>query len=168
VFGVAELLRNSPNYQRSISNLGYYTTVGDYADVKAWADFRSGARRGRSASGGRASTSSRATRTSTGSSTATSRSPTTGSRRAAQRRTSWQHAQAFNQNRRFTPTSNLTQNTLRSSGEPVHARHGALGTIASNDLQDRVRAPVSASTRRLGAALPPGGRSASSTSRPSI
>jgi hypothetical protein len=43
-FGVAELVRNSPTYRRSVDNLGYYFALSDYADARAWIDWRSGAR----------------------------------------------------------------------------------------------------------------------------
>ena len=43
-FGVAELLRNSPTYRRSIDNLGYYFAINDYMDATASVDWRSGAR----------------------------------------------------------------------------------------------------------------------------
>lgn len=46
IFGPAELLRNSPTYQRSVRHFGYYTDLGDYADVSTWIDYRSGARPG--------------------------------------------------------------------------------------------------------------------------
>ncbi|HEY0971711.1 MAG TPA: putative LPS assembly protein LptD, partial [Gemmatimonadales bacterium] len=43
-FGVAELVRNSPSYRRSVDNLGYYFAISDYADARVWLDWRSGAR----------------------------------------------------------------------------------------------------------------------------
>ncbi len=46
VFGPAELLRNSPTYQRSVRHFGYYTAINDYADASTWIDYRSGARPG--------------------------------------------------------------------------------------------------------------------------
>ena len=42
-FGVAELVRNSENYRRSIDELGYYFAVSDYSGASAWVDWRSGA-----------------------------------------------------------------------------------------------------------------------------
>jgi hypothetical protein len=145
VFGVAELLRNSPNYQRSISNLGYYTTVGDYADVKAWADFRSGARPGPFGVGRTSlnveSRYKNIDRFIDGNVAVAYDRQTNGLRNA---RVSWQHAQAFNQNRRFTANVNLAQNTQVQRQNQFTAA-GALGTIASNlNLQDRF-GPVSAS-----------------------
>ncbi|HEU4632105.1 MAG TPA: putative LPS assembly protein LptD [Gemmatimonadaceae bacterium] len=43
-FGIAELVRNSSTYRRSIENLGYYFAISDYADASVWLDWRSGAR----------------------------------------------------------------------------------------------------------------------------
>ncbi|HYW33224.1 MAG TPA: putative LPS assembly protein LptD [Gemmatimonas sp.] len=43
-FGIAELLRNSPSYRRSISNIGYFFAISDYMNAEASFDWRSGAR----------------------------------------------------------------------------------------------------------------------------
>lgn len=43
-FGVAELLRNSPSYRRSVSNIGYFFAINDYMNAEASFDWRSGAR----------------------------------------------------------------------------------------------------------------------------
>ena len=43
-FGVAELLRNSPTYRRTVENLGYYFALNDYMDAQVTLDWRSGAR----------------------------------------------------------------------------------------------------------------------------
>ena len=43
-FGVAELLRNSPTYRRTVDNLGYYFAINDYMDAQVSLDWRSGAR----------------------------------------------------------------------------------------------------------------------------
>lgn len=42
-FGVGELVRNSSNYRRSISNIGYYFALSDYMDTQMSFDWRSGA-----------------------------------------------------------------------------------------------------------------------------
>ncbi|MHB1225745.1 MAG: putative LPS assembly protein LptD, partial [Gemmatimonadaceae bacterium] len=42
--GVAELVRNSPDYQRSVERLGYYFAISDYFDASVWLDWHSGAR----------------------------------------------------------------------------------------------------------------------------
>ncbi len=43
-FGIAELLRNSPSYRRSVSNIGYFFAINDYMNAEASFDWRSGAR----------------------------------------------------------------------------------------------------------------------------
>ena len=43
-FGVAELIRNSPGYRRSVDNFGYYFAISDYMDASVWLDWRSSAR----------------------------------------------------------------------------------------------------------------------------
>jgi len=43
-FGVAELLRNSPSYRRSVANIGYFFAINDYMNAEASFDWRSGAR----------------------------------------------------------------------------------------------------------------------------
>jgi len=43
-FGIAELLRNSPSYRRSVSNMGYFFAINDYMNAEASFDWRSSAR----------------------------------------------------------------------------------------------------------------------------
>lgn len=43
-FGVSELVRNNPNYRRTVENLGYFFALNDYTDVLASVDWRSGSR----------------------------------------------------------------------------------------------------------------------------
>lgn len=43
-FGVAELLRNSPSYRRSVTNIGYFFAINDYMNAEASFDWRSAAR----------------------------------------------------------------------------------------------------------------------------
>ena len=43
-FGIAELLRNSPSYRRSVQNMGYFFAINDYMNAEASFDWRSGAR----------------------------------------------------------------------------------------------------------------------------
>jgi hypothetical protein len=112
-FGVAELIRNSPNYQRSIRNFGYYTTLGEYADVRGWVDYRSGARPGQFGFG---STSYNLEsqyrwidRFVTGNVTVAHDRQSSGQRNT---RVSLQHSQDFNQNRGVTANVNFQQNTL--------------------------------------------------------
>lgn len=44
--GVSDIVRNNPNYQRRVENIGYYWAMSDYADASAWMDWQSGARTG--------------------------------------------------------------------------------------------------------------------------
>lgn len=41
-FGVAELFRNSSNYQRTVENVGWFFAISDYADAEVSMDWRSG------------------------------------------------------------------------------------------------------------------------------
>ncbi|MCA2986868.1 MAG: LPS-assembly protein LptD [Gemmatimonas sp.] len=43
-FGFAELIRNSPNYRRSVQNIGYFFALNDYMNAELSMDWRSGAR----------------------------------------------------------------------------------------------------------------------------
>ncbi|HVZ50035.1 MAG TPA: putative LPS assembly protein LptD [Gemmatimonadaceae bacterium] len=42
-FGITELVRNSPNYRRTVENLGYYFALSDYLDLATSVDWRSSA-----------------------------------------------------------------------------------------------------------------------------
>ncbi|HEY2065751.1 MAG TPA: putative LPS assembly protein LptD, partial [Gemmatimonadaceae bacterium] len=42
-FGVADIVRNSPTYRRSLEGLGYYWAISDFLDTEAWLDWRSSA-----------------------------------------------------------------------------------------------------------------------------
>lgn len=42
--GVAEVVRNSPTYRRTVEDLGYYFAINDYMDASVAMDWRSGAR----------------------------------------------------------------------------------------------------------------------------
>jgi hypothetical protein len=42
-FGVSDIVRNSPNYRRSLEGLGYYWAISDYMDAQAFIDWRSSA-----------------------------------------------------------------------------------------------------------------------------
>ncbi len=43
-FGLSELLRNSPDYRRTVFNTGYYFALSDYYDAQVSMDWRSGAK----------------------------------------------------------------------------------------------------------------------------
>ena len=111
-FGIAELIRNSPNYQRSIRNFGYYTTLGDYADVRGWVDWRSGARPGQFGYGvlslNAESRYKVIDRFIDGNVSVAYDRQTDGRRNT---RVSLQHSQSFNQNRGITANINYQQNT---------------------------------------------------------
>jgi lipopolysaccharide assembly outer membrane protein LptD (OstA) len=159
LFGVAELLRNSPSYQRSIRNLGYYTTIGDYADVKTWLDYRSGARPGPFGVGllsfNAESRYKNIDRFIDGNVAVAYDRQSDGARNA---RVSWQHAQAFNQDRRFTANVNLTQNTQVQRRNQFNLGQ-VLGTISSSvNLQDKFGRCRRRSARRRSSS--PAGRSA--------
>ncbi|MDF1505506.1 putative LPS assembly protein LptD, partial [Roseisolibacter sp. H3M3-2] len=137
-FGVAELIRNSPSYRRSLENLGYYFNLGDFADASAWLDWRSGSRgdgfdpgwiRGNAEARyrvidrflqGRLSASYTANRT--------------GDRNLA---ISLGHEQSFNQQRRLSANLNYVQNTTVQRQNSINPA-AVLGTIASQlNFQDR-------------------------------
>ena len=142
-FGVAELIRNSPTYRRSVENLGYYFAISDYLDASVWLDWRSGARStkfdpgliryngemqyrwkdrflsGRLASGYEAWRDGRRNLT-----------------------VSWQHQQQFSQRTSFTSNVNYAQSTiLQQLGAFVPA--AALATIGSNVNYQTKRGPFS-------------------------
>ena len=43
-FGLTELLRNSPDYRRTVYNAGYYFALSDYYDAQVSMDWRSAAK----------------------------------------------------------------------------------------------------------------------------
>ena len=43
-FGIAELVRNSPSYRRTVENVGFYIALNDYFDTQLSLDWRSSAR----------------------------------------------------------------------------------------------------------------------------
>ena len=137
-FGIAELIRNSSNYHRSLENLGYYFNMGNFADAQAWFDWRSGSNGDAFDPGyvrfngetryrivnrflqGRLSTSYLAQRD--------------GVRNLA---VSLQHEQSFNQNRRFSANINWVQNT-RLQRQNANDPAAVVGTITSQlNLQDK-------------------------------
>jgi hypothetical protein len=42
-FGVSDIVRNSPQYRRTVDNMGYYFALSDYMDAQVALDWRSGA-----------------------------------------------------------------------------------------------------------------------------
>jgi hypothetical protein len=52
LFGVGELVRNSPTYRREVRNIGYFFALSEYTDVEVSVDWRSGAGAGRGQNSG--------------------------------------------------------------------------------------------------------------------
>jgi sec-independent protein translocase protein TatC len=130
-FGIAELLRNSANYKRSLENLGYYFNMGDYADAQAWFDWRSGSH-GDSFDPGwvRFNAETRykvVTRFIQGRLSASYLAQRDGSRNTA---ISLAHEQSFNQNRRIAANLNWVQSTTLQR-QNTYNPSAVLGTISS-------------------------------------
>ncbi|GLC27534.1 putative LPS assembly protein LptD [Roseisolibacter agri] len=137
-FGVAELIRNSPSYKRSIENLGYYFNLGSYADASAWMDWRSGSRGDGFDPGWiRANAETRyriIDRFIQGRLSASYTANRGGTRNLA---VSLGHEQAFNQQRRLSANLNYVQNTTVQRQNSLNP-NAALGTIASQlNFQDK-------------------------------
>ncbi|HEY7395042.1 MAG TPA: putative LPS assembly protein LptD [Gemmatimonadaceae bacterium] len=41
LFGLSDIVRNSPNYRRNVEHVGYYWAPNDYMDASVWLDWRS-------------------------------------------------------------------------------------------------------------------------------
>jgi hypothetical protein len=112
-FGVAELLRNSPSYKRSISNIGYFFAISDYMNAEASFDWRSGAR-GSNADPGyvRGNVEYRyrwRNRFITGETALSYMSQANGTTNAA---VTWNHNQDFSKDTKLTARINFVQNTM--------------------------------------------------------
>ena len=137
-FGVAELIRNSPGYRRSLENLGYYFNFGNYADASAWLDWRSGSRGDGFDPGWlRANAETRyrvIDRFIQGRFSAAYTAQRNGDRNLA---LSVGHEQSFNQQRRLSANLNYVQNTTVQRQNQLNP-NAVLGTIASQlNYQDR-------------------------------
>jgi hypothetical protein len=137
-FGVAELIRNSAGYRRSLENLGYYFNFGNYADASAWLDWRSGSRGDGFDPGWlRANAETRyriIDRFIQGRFSASYTAQRSGDRNLA---LSVGHEQSFNQNRRLSANLNYVQNTTVQRQNQLNP-NAVLGTIASQlNYQDR-------------------------------
>jgi hypothetical protein len=148
-FGVAELIRNSPSYRRSIENLGYYFNMGDFADASAWLDWRSGSRGDGFDPGWiRANAETRyrvIDRFLQGRLSASYTANRGGDRNLA---ISLGHEQSFNQQRRVSANLNYVQNTTVQRQNSINPA-AVLGTIASQlNFQDRWAPRRSASAAR--------------------
>jgi hypothetical protein len=142
-FGVAELVRNSATYRRSIENLGYYFAVSDYADASIWLDWRSGARQTENDPGYLRYNGEFQYRWEdrflTGRLGAGYEVWGNGRRNLT---LSWGHQQSFSQRTSFTSNVNYAQSTLlQRVGAIVPA--AALATIRSNATFQAQRGPYS-------------------------
>lgn len=130
-FGVAELLRNSPSYRRTVENVGYYWNINDYVDAQAWVDWRSGARSRLGDPGYvRFSFDTRyriLDRFLQGQLSLGQEWNRDGQRNT---RVTFRHEQSFNQNRRISLNANWTGNPLVQQRNAFNAAQ-ALGTIRS-------------------------------------
>jgi hypothetical protein len=112
-FGVAELLRNSPSYKRSVSNLGYFFAISDYMNAEASFDWRSGARGSDQDPGfvrGNVEYRYRwLNRFITGETALSYMSQANGTTNAA---VTWNHNQDFSKETKLTARINFVQNTL--------------------------------------------------------
>jgi hypothetical protein len=52
LFGIGELVRNSPTYRREVRNIGYFFALSEYTDLEVSVDWRSGAGAGRGQNSG--------------------------------------------------------------------------------------------------------------------
>ncbi len=146
IFGPAELLRNSPTYQRSVRHFGYYTNLGDYADAQVWFDYRSGARPSGYYGFGEFTTNAetryRSIDRQFSGDLAIRRTALSNGQRSFD--VSFQHQQEFTQDRNFRANINYSQNTTIQRINQFDPNQ-VLGSIRSNaSFQDRY-GPVSAS-----------------------
>jgi hypothetical protein len=130
-FGVAELLRNSTNYQRRVENLGWFFALNDYADAQVSMDWLS-AGRGAAVTPGwlRANAEVRykwLSRFIDGSTAVSYTGQSTGTTNTS---VSWRHNQQFSKETRFSANINWTQNTTvqrQTTFNPMQA----IGTMVS-------------------------------------
>ncbi len=132
-FGVAELFRNSANYQRTVQNVGWFFAISDFADAQASLDWRSG---GAGGGGGfdagwtRLNSDVRYKFLSRFIDGQANMSYT--SRADGQKNTSvtWRHNQSFNKETRLSANVNFVTNTSVQR-ETSFNNQGAVGTIVS-------------------------------------
>lgn len=131
-FGVAELLRNSPSYRRSVSNIGYFFAINDFMNAEASFDWRSGARSSDADPGfirGNVEYKYRwLNRFITGSTAVSYQSLTNGTKNTS---VTWLHNQDFSRQTRLTSSINYVQNTLVQRATTVNPV-AANATIRSN------------------------------------
>ncbi len=142
--GLAELVRNSPTYRRSVENLGYYFALTDYVDAQASVDWRSSARAGPEEYPGftRLNASLRyrwLNRFMSGSIAASRTGLSNGSKNLA---LSWSHNQEFSSRTRFTTSMNYVSST-QIQREVTISPIAAVATIASQANLVRKQGPLS-------------------------
>lgn len=139
--GVAEIVRNSPTYRRTIENLGYYVAINEYMDATVSMDWRSGARATDVDPGW---TNLEGTfnyrwldRFLSGGIGVSQRRLTTGTRNFA---VSWSHQQEFSTKTRFTTNLNYVSNTTVQRQTSLNP-NTVLATIASQANLVRQQGP---------------------------
>ncbi len=138
-FGVAELLRNSPSYRRSVSNIGYFFAINDFMNAEASVDWRSGARSSDFDPGflrGNIEYRYRwLNRFITGNTAVSYQSLSNGTTNTS---LTWLHNQDFSKQTRLTSSINYVQNTLVQRNTTVNPI-AANATIRSNlNYQTRI------------------------------
>lgn len=142
--GLAELVRNSPTYRRSVENLGYYFALTDYVDAQASVDWRSSARAGPEEYPGftRLNAGIRyrwLNRFMSGSVAASRTALSNGSKNLA---LSWSHNQEFSSRTRFTTSMNYVSSTQIQREVTINPI-AAVATIASQANLVRKQGPLS-------------------------
>lgn len=139
--GVAEIVRNSPTYRRTIEDLGYYFALNDYMDASVSMDWRSGAR-ATDADPGWTNVEAMVNyrwldRFLSGGVGVSQRRLSTGTRNLA---VSWSHQQEFSSRTRFTTNLNYVSNTTIQRQTSLNP-NTVLATIASQANLVRQQGP---------------------------
>lgn len=139
--GIAEVVRNSPTYRRTVEDLGYYFAISDYMDATVSMDWRSGARATEADPGW---TNLEAMfnyrwldRFLSGGVGVSQRRLSTGTRNLA---VSWSHQQEFSSRTRFTTNLNYVSNTTVQRQTSLNP-NTVLATIASQANLVRQQGP---------------------------
>ena len=150
-FGLTELVRNSPQYRRTIENIGYYFALNDYVDFAASMDWRSSANSTEQDPGWtRWNTELRyrwLNRFASGRVGASFHSLSSGT---SNTQLSWSHSQEFSSKSRLTTSMNFATSTTVQR-QTALAPLAALATIASQANYQRELGPMQLSiggTRR--------------------
>lgn len=130
-FGVAELFRNSSNYQRTVENVGWFFALNEYADAQVSMDWRSGGSGGGYDAGWvRGNTDVRyklLSRFIDGNMAVSYLGQNSGQTNTS---ITWRHNQAFSKATRLTANINWVQSTTVQRQTSFNT-NGALGTIKS-------------------------------------